>query len=121
LLDACHSGSIVNETIVPNEDLAQEFFNAKKVGVIVFSASKGGQSSLERPDFGGGFGLFTFAVTEALGNKSQETDTDRSGYVEFQEMVQYVSEFVNETSTGLQTPWLTRKEMIGDFALSKVH
>ncbi len=121
LLDACHSGSIVNETIVHNEDLAQEFFKTKRGGVIVFSASKGRQSSLESPDFGGGFGLFTFAVTEALGNKSQEADTDRSGYVEFQEMVQYVSEFVNETSTGLQTPWLTRKEMIGDFALTRVH
>jgi hypothetical protein len=59
LLDACHSGSIVTETIVPNDELAQQFFSGEHGGVMVFSASKGRQFSLESPDIGGGFGIFT--------------------------------------------------------------
>ena len=58
-LDACHSGSIVKDTIVPNDELAQEFFSGKRGGVMVFSASKGRQYSMESPDIGDGFGIFS--------------------------------------------------------------
>jgi uncharacterized caspase-like protein len=77
LLDACHSGSIVTETIVPNDELAQQFFSGEHGGVMVFSASKGRQFSLESPDIGGGFGIFTYALTQSLGPRAREADTGK--------------------------------------------
>ncbi|MHC4843382.1 MAG: WD40 domain-containing protein, partial [Planctomycetota bacterium] len=54
VLDACHSGSIVTQTVVPNDELAEQFFSGGHGGVMVLSASKGRQYSLESPDIGGG-------------------------------------------------------------------
>ena len=48
ILDACHSGSIVTETVVPNDELAHQFFS-RGGGTMVFSASKGRQYSIESP------------------------------------------------------------------------
>jgi WD40 repeat protein len=119
-LDACHSGSIVTETIVPNEDLAQEFFTKKRGGTMVFSASKGRQYSMESPDIGGGFGIFTYALTQGLGSKSKEVDINGNNFVEFQELVEYVSDYVDKETKGEQTPWLSRKELFGDLPIARV-
>jgi len=118
LLDACHSGSIVDETVVPNDELAARFFKGGLGGVMVFSASKGRQSSLESPDIGGGFGAFTYALTQGLGAKAKEADRDGNGFVEFMELVDYVGKSVNTTTKGEQTPWLSRKELFGDLAIA---
>lgn len=119
-LDACHSGSVVDETIVPNDQLAARFFKGGMGGVMVFSASKGRQASLEGPDIGGGFGAFTYGLTQALGEKAREADRDNNGFVEFTELVDYVSKFVNTETQGQQTPWLSRKELFGDLAIAAV-
>jgi len=121
LLDACHSGSIVTETIVPNDELAQQFFRGGHGGVMVFSASKGRQYSLESPDIGGGFGIFTFALTQSLGPRARETDTNSDGFVEFMELVDYVSQYVHRETEGEQTPWLSRKELFGDLPVAVVN
>jgi hypothetical protein len=118
LLDACHSGSIVTETVVPNDELAQQFFTGGRGGVMVFSASKGRQYSLESPDIGGGFGIFTYALTQGLGPKSKEVDTSGDGFVEFMELVDYVRAYVDRVTEGEQTPWLSRKELFGDLPLA---
>ena len=120
-LDACHSGSISTETIAPNNELAAKFFKGQTGGVMVFSASKGRQSSLESPDLGGGFGFFTYALTQGLGKKSKHVDTNKNGFVEFMELVNYVKEFVNKETDGMQTPWLSRKELFGDLPIAKVN
>jgi WD40 repeat protein len=120
LLDACHSGSIVSETIVPNDELAQQFFSGGQGGVMVFSASKGRQYSLESPDIGGGFGIFTYALTQSLGPRARETDTNSDGFVEFMELVDYVSQYVHRETKGEQTPWLSRKELFGDLPVAVV-
>jgi hypothetical protein len=109
LLDACHSGSIVTETIVPNDELAQQFFSGEYGGIMVFSASKGRQYSLESPDIEGGFGIFTYALTQSLGPRARETDTNSDGFVEFMELVDYVSQYVHRETKGEQTPWLSRR------------
>jgi WD40 repeat protein len=120
LLDACHSGSIVTETVIPNDELAQEFFTGKRGGTMVFSASKGRQYSMESPDIGGGFGIFTYALTQGLGEKSKEVDINGNNFVEFMELVEYVSDYVNKETKGEQTPWLSRKELFGDFPIAMV-
>ena len=119
-LDTCHSGSIVNETVVPNDELSQEFFSGKRGGTMVFSASKGRQYSMESPDFGGGFGIFTYALTQGLVEMAEEVDISGNGFVEFMELVEYVSRYVDNTTNGEQTPWLSRKELFGDLPLAVV-
>jgi WD40 repeat protein len=121
LLDACHSGSIVTETVVPNDELAQQFFSGGHGGVMVFSASKGRQYSLESPDIGGGFGIFTYALTQSLGPRAKEADTNSDGFVEFMELVDYVSHYVHRETNGEQTPWLSRKELFGDLPVAMVN
>ena len=54
---------------------------------MVFSASKGRQYSLESPDIGGGFGLYTYALVQALGKQSKRADLNGNNYVEFLELV----------------------------------
>jgi WD40 repeat protein len=119
-LDACHSGSLVTETVVPNDRLAQEFFSGKRGGVMVFSASKGRQYSMESPDIGAGAGIFTFALIQGLSARSNHVDINNNGIVEFMELVDYVSSYVDEETNGNQTPWLSRKELFGDLPLAAV-
>lgn len=120
LLDACHSGNISTETVVPNDELAQKLRSEGRGGVMVFAASKGRQSALESPDLGGGFGAFAYTVTQALGPKAKEADLNGNGFVEFMELVDYVSRSVDKETEGEQTPWLSRKELFGDLAIAKV-
>ena len=120
LLDACHSGGIVTETVVPNDELAQQFFSGRRGGAMVFSASKGRQFSYESPDIGKGAGIFTYAISEGIGSKSKLSDINGNGYVEFSELVQYVINFVDQETNGDQTPWLSRKELFGDLPLAAV-
>jgi uncharacterized caspase-like protein len=121
LLDACHSGSIVTETVVPNDELAQQFFTGGRGGIMVFSASKGRQFSLESPDIGGGFGIFTYALTQSLGPRAKDVDTNSNGFVEFMELVDFVSTYVDKETKGEQTPWLSRKELFGDLPVAVVN
>jgi uncharacterized caspase-like protein len=121
LLDACHSGSIVTETVVPNDELAQQLFGGGHGGVMVFSASKGRQFSLESPDIGGGFGVFTYNLIQTLGPEAKLVDINGNGFVEFMEMVDYVSQKVHQLTNGEQTPWLSRKELFGDLPVAVVN
>ena len=120
-MEPCHNGTIFKETLLPNDELAQQFFSGGRAGVMVFSASKGRQSSHESPDIGGGFGIFTYALTQCLGPKKQEADLDRNGFVELMELVDYVTRFVDRKTEGVQTPWLSRKELFGDLPMARVN
>jgi WD40 repeat protein len=118
LLDACHSGNISTQVIVPNDELAQKLRSEGKSGIMVFSASKGRQSALE--DVDGGFGVFAHAITQSLGPESKQADTNGNGFVEFMELVDHVRKNVDKETEGDQTPWLSRKELFGDFAIASV-
>ncbi len=119
-LDACHSGSIVNETVVPNDEMAHQFFTGERAGVMVFTASKGRQSAMESPDIGGGFGVFTWALTQGIGARASEADVNGNQVVEFMELVNFVERYVAELTNGAQTPWLSRKELFGDLPIATV-
>jgi len=120
MLDACHSGSITTETVVPNDELARDFFSGRRGGVMVFSASKGRQYSFESPDFGGGAGIFTYALIAGIGAQSPIADRDGNGFVELLELVDYVRGYVDRQTYGQQTPWLSRKELFGDLPIAAV-
>ena len=47
LLDACFSGSVTQELIVPSSRLASELVDGERAGVLVFAASRGDEVSLE--------------------------------------------------------------------------
>ncbi|MFO0760811.1 MAG: caspase family protein [Byssovorax sp.] len=142
LLDACHSGHVSTELIAPNEALAQRLAGSGRAGVLVFTAARGSEYSYEVPASGkatggsrgldlawdgkappadkapggGGHGLFTGAVLEALGGSAP--DRDHSGAVEVGELIDFVTERVRAASNGKQTPWVARREMFGDFVVA---
>ncbi|MGH9895859.1 MAG: caspase family protein [bacterium] len=130
-LDACRSGGLVTETVVPNDELARRLFS-RGGGVMVFSASKGWQGSMESPDIEGGVGVFTYALTRGLGPEAKTADANGNGFVEFMELVDYVrvtvdrgdwekDEVAREKLKGHQTPWLSRKELFGDLPIARVN
>ncbi len=138
LLDACHSGHVTTEAIAPNEALAAELAAKQRSGVLVLAASRGSQLSYEsgapgaegirgqdaawdgrRPGaapLARGHGLFTGALLEAL--EGRAPDHDESGAIEIGELTGYVTERVRTASNGMQTPWVARREMFGDFMIA---
>ncbi len=140
MLDACHAGYVSTDVIAPNEALARELAAGDRTGILVFSAARGSQFSYEVPpdnssgssrglelawdgkpppkqkDLQGGHGLFTSALLEALDGEAP--DRDRSGAIEVNELVDYVTERVRAASNGKQTPWVARREMFGEFMVA---
>ncbi|MDI1450307.1 caspase family protein [Polyangium sp. 6x1] len=140
MLDACHAGHVSTEVVAPNESLARELAAGDRAGVLVFSAARGSQFSYEVPpdgargasrglelawdgkpqplrkDLQGGHGLFTSALLEALDGEAP--DRDRSGAIEVNELVDYVTERVRAASNGKQTPWVARRELFGEFMVA---
>ena len=130
LLDACHSGDMSRELVVPNNDLAHSLVSTERAGAVVFAASKGRQVSYEpsgtrglsleatkRPLVGkGDHGFFTGAVLAALGDAG--TDLDGDGAIQLSELVDEVTRRVSKATDGKQTPWVARREMFGDFTLA---
>lgn len=145
LLDACHSGHVSTDIVVPNEALARELSVRGRAGVLIFAAARGSQLSYEVPPSGispsasfrglelalegkdrptaalppglaGGHGLFTSALLEALAGNAP--DRDRSGAIEIGEFTDFVTFRVKSITQGAQTPWIARRELFGDFVLA---
>lgn len=133
LLDACHSGHVSQELIVANDELASRLARERRTGVVVFAAAKGRQSSFEpgvarargivrkgtrhlvRFDEDRPNGFFTGAVIESLG--ARRTDRNGDGAIQLSELIEEVTERVSTATGGLQTPWVARRAMFGDFTL----
>lgn len=131
LLDACHAGHIHQDLVVPNDRLANALAVDGRAGVIVFAAAKGRQESLE-PNGGtrgfavkenakpllapGDHAVFTGSLIAALHDK--QTDRDGDGVIEMSEWIAATTERVSRVTEGLQTPWVARQEMFGDFSVA---
>ncbi|MFO0757108.1 MAG: caspase family protein [Byssovorax sp.] len=132
LLDACHSGHLSQELLVPNAAMASDLSRQGRAGAVVFAAAKGRQLSLEPatsrsldlsdeqkalviPKVPEVHGFFTGALLGALGDAA--TDRDASGSIELSELMDEVTRRVTRATGGAQTPWVARAEMFGDFAL----
>ncbi len=129
MLDACHSGHVTRELVVPNDSLASKLARSGKAGVVVFAAAKGRQVSYEPGSARGlvldtsvrttvradAHGFFTGAILESLG--SPASDRDQDGFIALSELIEDVTRRVRTATHDLQTPWVARREIIGDFAL----
>ena len=131
LLDACHSGNVVQDLIVPDERLASDLARRGRAGALVFSAAKGRQSSFEPGNARGlkleqasssniegvaAHGFFTGAILAALSAPS--TDLDGNGAIEISELIDDVTRRVATATNNLQTPWVARKEVVADFRIA---
>ena len=133
LLDACHSGHVRQEDVVPNDTLASELAKDGRAGALVFAAAKGRQLSLEpataralkldlpevaRKAVGGDdtHGFFTGALLESM--RDPATDRDGDGTIQMSELIADVTRRVTLASNGEQTPWVARRDQFGDFALT---
>ena len=115
VLDACHAGLSGTETLGTNDDAAGALLSASQAPMLVLAASKGRQQSYENPSWGGG--LFTHALVEALDNARGTYDLDHDGAIEVSELYRALKTIVARHSGGRQTPWLARKDLLGDFAI----
>ncbi len=133
LLDACHSGHINQDVVVPNAALASMLEQNGRAGAVVFAAAKGRQLSYEPngsrglqrrqgsangPPVAGDHGFFTGAVIDVLGDRTVDPDGD--GVLQLSELVEEVTRRVSSRTGGLQTPWVARREHFGDYGLARV-
>ena len=135
LLDACHAGHVVQERLVPNDELARGLAAAERAGAFGVAAAEGRQLSYEPsgsralrlggragdraadvPASAEPHGLFTAAVLAALASPETDRNGDRS--IELSELVDDVTRRVVQATGGRQTPWVVRREMFGDFHLA---
>ena len=102
LLDACHSGSIVEgakNALPPDIEDVRKLLASASDGVVVISSSTGQEVSVEHPDWLNG--AFTEAVLEALSGKG---DADRDNWLSVSEMQGFVTDRVRTLTNGKQNP-----------------
>ena len=123
ILDACHSGQSGSEEVAMNDQLATGL-QSIEVPMVILAASKGRQVAYEDPPNTNGKwegGVFAYALTNLLGGGRQSADKNKDGTLEISEIYSALkSTVVRETATGVkgvQTPWLERRNVIGDFSL----
>jgi len=102
--DACHSGSIgwAAETETANDTQAAfEELGSKDRLVLKMLASRPNERSYEDERWGGGHGVFTYALLDGLrGGAERESD----GVVRASELIDYVSRVVPEQTGAKQNP-----------------
>jgi len=98
--DTCHSGSITGQESV---NTLIDRLN-RKAGVIVFTASRGDEASIEREDWG--HGAFTKALLEGFSGEADTYPKDKQ--VSLAELRDYVIPRVEELTSGRQHPYLPR-------------
>ena len=100
--DTCHSGSITGQESV---NTLIDRLN-RRAGVVVFTASRGDEASIEREDWG--HGAFTKALLEGFSGEADTYPKDKQ--VSLAELREYVIQRVEELTSGRQHPYLPRLE-----------
>lgn len=109
MADACHSGGMGSEFDIGRRGLDvkpkvnQAFAEISKAGqgIAVFTASDNSQLTQEAVKWGGGHGVFTWAVLKGL---QGQADYNGDGKVTLGELIPYVSQTVREQTGGAQAP-----------------
>ena len=118
ILDACHSGLSGVDGLATNDQIADALANVE-VPMLILAAAKGRQFAYENPKWGGG--VFTHELVGVLGDGRAAADKNGNGVIEVSELYQALKTAVTrETENGprgIQTPWLERRNLVGDFAL----
>jgi tetratricopeptide (TPR) repeat protein len=113
LLDVCYAGLADRATIATNDAAASRLVTNSGASIVVLSASKGSQTSLEDDQAGGG--LFSVAFERILLRDRRAYDADRDGFISVDELYSGLKSSVVRASNGWQTPWLSRNLVVGDF------
>jgi uncharacterized caspase-like protein len=115
LLDACHSGSAGTGLLASNDEAVASIRATIPTGLTVLAASKGRELSAEIPSLGGG--VFNHVLAKGITVDRAAADRNANGRIEVSELYRYVKDNVSALRKGEQTPWLSRNQMVGDFAL----
>lgn len=123
VIDACHSGQTgqtghtgqTSVAAVANDGAVDQLAATARAPMIVLAASKGRQESFEAPGSAGG--LFTQTLAQLIGAGRAATDTDRDGALEISELYRSLRQKVDAATRGRQTPWLVRRNIVGDAPL----
>jgi hypothetical protein len=105
LADACHSAGVAEGVkgvkVGSHFDRYYDELAKSKPGRCVFTSSEGYESSLESDRWGGGHGVFTWALLEGLKGAA---DRDGDGLVKLGELLDYVDVTVRRETANEQHP-----------------
>jgi Caspase domain len=113
VIDACHSGQTEREQATNDQAVAS--LAAATAPMVVLAASKGRQFSEEMPGTGGG--MFTQTFARLLGRDRRSADSNGDGVLEISEIYRRLKQAVVGATDGRQTPWLVRRNIVGDAPL----
>lgn len=123
LTDACHSAGVGGTTGLRAggiNPINREFLNlleASTSGIAVFTASEANQYSQEGPQWGGGHGVFTWALLRALEGIADE-DGDR--VVTLGEAIEWTRSRVRRETRNAQIPTISQTAFDRSFPMSVV-
>jgi WD40 repeat protein len=116
LLDACHSGALIENERRSGEGLTDRLYRdltSNEYGLILMCSSRGLEVSQESSAHKSGF--FALALVEGLQGKARKLD----GAVYLRALDDYVNERVRELTEGRQHPLTSRPPTIRDIALTR--
>ena len=123
IVDACHSGAIGaagargDEVNRFNSIFAQRIAAARPSGVSMILAAHEGEIAHEGDQWGGGHGVFTYHLLEALNGRG---DRDNDGIVDLGEAYDYVRVRVAEDTDNQQNPYANESLLRRDLPMSLV-
>lgn len=112
ITDACHSAGVGGQVAAMRDIGANQVnrlflqeLNASVGGLTIFTASQAAQVSFEGEEWGGGHGIFTHHLLEALNGAADE---DRDRIVTLGEMMEYTRERVRRETRNAQIPTISQ-------------
>jgi WD40 repeat protein len=117
LLDACHSGTLIENRGRSIEGLTDKLYRdltSNEYGLVMMCSSKGLEVSKESPELKGGF--FTLAVVEGLEGKATRSS---EGVVYLKALDAYVTERVKDLTDGKQHPLTSQDPNVTNIPLTK--
>lgn len=114
IIDACHSGQTAVAP-VPNDGAVSSLTKSADAPMVVLAASKGRQLSEEAPDGAGG--VFTQTLAKLIGSMRKATDSNGDGVLQISEVYRNLRQHVDAATAARQTPWLVRRNIVGDVPL----
>ncbi|HUF50100.1 MAG TPA: caspase family protein [Longimicrobiales bacterium] len=112
IADACHSGGTRDGSHNTINGAFEELFTPSRR--LTLTAAADNELSLEDAKWGGGHGVFTYNILEALKGAG---DADGNGIVTFDEVAAYVASRVKTETGGRQSP---QRSGLGDVPLAVV-